>query len=98
LGCGSGLAATTTSPGRRIAMGLEAYRLTIRQHTNAPFGTEVERIRPVAAQHSTGMCALPPTKVDIRFEPPMIASDPKQKLRPDFSEKTSYLGNLPSIS
>lgn len=32
-------------------MGLEAYRLTIRQHTNAPFGTEVEQICSVAAQH-----------------------------------------------
>src|SRR5665647_1706955 len=51
LGCGSELAATTTSPEWRIAMGQEALRLIIRKHTNALFGREVERRCYVAAQH-----------------------------------------------
>jgi hypothetical protein len=38
-------------------MGPKALRLTIRKHTNALFGKEVEQRCPVAAQHPTSMSA-----------------------------------------
>lgn len=41
-GVGSHVAAPPQAPGH-IAMGLEVFRLTIRKHTNALFGEEVEQ-------------------------------------------------------
>jgi hypothetical protein len=52
LGHGSQVAATTASPERRIAMGLEALGPTIREHTNALSGKEVEWNSSVAAQQA----------------------------------------------